>query len=67
MRRFVRGESLGDDLRWNQTAVRVPQTAWRLRSDGHVDLWEDTMWDRGLRVWKVLRDEDSTLKINANL
>jgi carboxylesterase type B len=66
MKRFVRGESLGDDLRWNQTAVKVSQ-AWRLRFDGHVDLWEDTMWDRGLRVWKALRDEDSTLKINANL
>jgi carboxylesterase type B len=66
MKRFVQGGSLGADFQWNRNAARVSQ-AWRLRSDGHVDVWEDSMWDKGLRVWKVLRNEDSTLKINANL
>ncbi|KAL1965949.1 hypothetical protein VTN77DRAFT_5082 [Rasamsonia byssochlamydoides] len=52
--RFVRGES---EVGWNTRNVKQ---ARRLRPDGKVDIWDDTMWERGQRVWNALQEVGST-------
>lgn len=28
----------------------------RLRADGEVDRWEDEEWERGVKVWEIVRE-----------
>jgi carboxylesterase type B len=59
--RFVRGES---DVGWKTKGVKQVR---RLRPDGTVDIWDDTMWERGQKVWRTLQEIGSTRGPSAKL
>lgn len=47
--KFIHGDYR--DMQWGTSSVRQ---ARRMREDGSVDVWEDTLWSRGVTVWKTL-------------
>ena len=48
--KLVNGQA---DLGWGTTNYREVR---RLKPDGTLEIWNDSMWDDGLHVWKVLRE-----------
>ncbi|KAI9370770.1 Alpha/Beta hydrolase protein [Aspergillus egyptiacus] len=48
--KFVHGRR---DLEWGTGNAREVRT---LKPDGSVEIWEDGLWDRAVRVWKALRE-----------
>ena len=44
---FVKGE----EVNWGTSK---PEEMRRWRSDGETDIWEDDMWDEGLKMWDIV-------------
>lgn len=45
----------GEDVQW---PVKGPKKMLRLKRDGDIDMWEDENWERGLKVWNAVNDDD---------
>ncbi|RDW62481.1 carboxylic ester hydrolase-10 [Coleophoma crateriformis] len=41
----------GDPVSWGPTK---PKEMRRWRSDGETDIWEDSMWEKGIALWKIV-------------
>ncbi|KAH7000846.1 Alpha/Beta hydrolase protein [Macrophomina phaseolina] len=47
---FVKGEAVD----WG---TRTSREMRRWRSDGETDIWEDDMWEKGLKVWNIVNGD----------
>lgn len=48
---WCRGENV--DAAWGTAGVRESR---RLKNDGSVDVWRDDDWERGVKIWDVVRN-----------
>ncbi|KAF2840086.1 alpha/beta-hydrolase [Patellaria atrata CBS 101060] len=65
--RFIHGEDVRRE--WGTDGIKRVR---RLRPDGKIDAWEDTLWDRAQEVWRVLQmvgvaEEDEVMKLSSKL
>jgi carboxylesterase type B len=52
--RFVRGDRVID---WGTNTITQSR---RLNAYGRIDIWDDNMWEDGLKVWETLKQVGST-------
>jgi carboxylesterase type B len=55
--KLVKGDIDGLKEEWGTSG---PLQARRIKSDGSIDIWDDEMWDRGVKVWDLLRSVGAT-------
>jgi carboxylesterase type B len=54
----------GKDVGWELDSVRSVR---RLKADGSVDVWRDSEWDQGVRVWETMVDGDEAINTSSKL